>query len=349
MTRARLAALALATCALTACVVERPVRDRVTLAIEANDTAHVRVVAETSFPQWPGRPPRRMAARLDALRESLAAGRDEWSVRFNKVQPENERIIFDRKAGVIERAEHSATIDRAQLESLFADMPVTIQLLHGEGWSELAIYPGSSRRATRAQAEHYEKTVQFFSEAVARYLAAMHRLYGYLDAQPHRTRIIYAALLGDDPNLILTEEEHALVEGAGDALNDIMTRLDAAEDQAYTLTEEADLAHQPLAADVYVELPDEPTLIEGFARTKDGVAIVRPSLLDAVTKLEGRWLSPDPLAMRLHDPEGKKEIDIEALAREPRHHTTVVTPDEITQAVFEQLQPKSVYRVRWAE
>jgi hypothetical protein len=349
MTMRRIVVAALSALALSACVVERPIHDRLTLDFTDPDSQRVRITAETTFPEYPRRPPRAMAHRLDAAREAIVAGRDEWGVRFANVAPENERVVFDRHRGAVSRAEHSATIDRDDLPKFFADMPVTVHLTRENGFSELAIYPATSTRATREEREHFERTMHFWSEALAHYFMKMNALYGYMDAHPLRAHIVFAALLEDDPDLLLTEDEKALVNTAGDAISDVMSRVEATEDQAYTLTEEADRIFQPLNVDVVVQLPRAPSAGEGFERHETSVTITRPSLLDAVTKLEGRWLSPDPLTMRLRDPKNEQHWDASGIAAQPRHSVAVVTATEIEEAVTTQLQPLPAYRVRWRD
>jgi hypothetical protein len=345
MTMRRLLIATLAALALVACDPERPVRDHLTLDFaDDRDVKQVRVIAATSF-ATPQNAPRELTSRLDEQREAIIAGRDEWGVRFAKVAPENERVIFDRKRGEIERVEHSASFARDDLHKFFADLPVTVHLASGDGWSELAIFPASSSRASREQREHFARTMKFWTEGSAQYLAAMHAVYAYLDSQPRRAEIVFAALIHNDPDLLLTDDEKALVNTASAAMAEMMTRIDAIGEHAYTLTEEADLVYQPLSMDMTVRVPGAILTSEGFERHERSVTITRPTLLDAIATLEGRWLSPDPLLMQLRT----KPIDITALAAEPRHSADVVTASEIEEAVTKQLRPATTYVVRWAE
>ena len=71
--------------------------------------------------------------------------------------------------------------------------------------------------------------------------------------------------------------------------------------------------------------------------------IRRAGLLDAVESLEGKWISPDPLAASLRNDEDTPAD----YAKMPRRWSEIVTPAEIEQAVIERLKPASVYRVRW--
>jgi hypothetical protein len=349
MTMRRFLIAAVCALALTACNPERPVRDHLTLDFaDDRDPNQVRVIAATTF-TISADPPRELSERLDAQREAIIAGRDEWGVRFAQASPANERVIFDRTRGALQHVEHSALISRDDLHKFFADLPVTVQLTRGESWSELSIYPASSSRATREQREHYERTLHFWAEGAAHYLASMREIYSYLDANPRRAQIMFAALIANDPDLILTEDERALVNTAGEAMSELQSRLDAIGENVYSLTEEADLVQQPLSTDVTVRVPGTILVSEGFERHERSVTITRPTLLEAVATLEGKWLEPDPLLLQLRHREGDKPIDIAVLAAEPRKAAPVVTALEIEQAVTKLLQPASSYRVRWAE
>jgi hypothetical protein len=349
MTMRRLLIAAICALTLAACNPERPVRDHLTLDFAADrDPNQIRVIATTSFTANADSP-RELTERLDAQREAIVAGRDEWGVRFAQVSPENERIIFDRTRGSLQQVEHSALVSRDEFHKFFADLPLTVQLTRGDNWSELSIYPASSTRATREQREHYQRTIQFWSEGAAHYISAMHAFYSYLDANPRRAEILFAALIANDPDLIITEDEKALVNTAGDAMAELQSRIDAIGENVYSLTEEADLVNQPLSADVTVRVPGAILVSEGFERHERSVTITRPTLLEAVATLEGKWLEPDPLLLQLRRREGDKPLDITALAAEPRKASPVVTPLEIEQEITKQLVPASSYRVRWTE
>lgn len=349
MTMRRLILIALAALALVACNPERPVRDHLTLDFsDDRDPNRVRVIASTEFAVY-AEAPRELTSRLDAQREAILAGRDEWGLRFTKAAPENERVIFDRTHGTIEHVEHSAVVNRDDLHKFFADLPVTFSLTRRDGYSELAIYPATSTRASREQREHFERTMEFWSEGVAHYLSAMHVFYSYLDTQPRRAEIMFAALLTNDPDLRLTDDEKAIVNTSAEAMRELTTRVEAVGEDAYSLTEEADLVYQPLSTDVTVRVPGTIVQSEGFERHEHTVTIRRPTLLDVVATLEGRWLAPDPLMLQLRNRGADKPLNIAAIAAEPRMSGPGVTASEIASAVTTRLQPAASYRVRWTD
>ena len=334
------------------CVIERPIREHVTLDFQ--QPGKVNVTESTTIEEIQGRPPRALGERIESVRDALANGRDEWSNRFNRLAAESERVTVDRKHGQLWRVEHSASIDRESLEKLFADMPITIHAARGDGWSELTIVPAGSTRATRAQKEHFEKSMDVWSRAVARYFTSMRHLYAYLQEKPQRSKAIFTEMLAppkDEPPLVSKAEEDLLDE-TGEAASDILAMMDTAEDQPFTLDEEADLVSNPLSADFTVRVPADVLVVEGFTKSGTGsYRIVAPTLLDAVASLEGRWLSPDPLAIKIRAARVKDAPapDIDAIAAMPRRAAEVLTPGEIAAAVTERLRPPNTYRVRWIE
>jgi hypothetical protein len=111
------------------------------------------------------------------------------------------------------------------------------------------------------------------------------------------------------------------------------------------LAQVADLAENPLPAVVSVRVPTKPLIIEGFERQGDDLVVRPRTLFDVMSELEGRWLSPDPLAMSLRT----EKIDdvLAALVTTPRHADAVVTADDVVAAVHEKLRLAPHYRVRF--
>jgi len=304
----------------------------------------VTVAAATSIPTSKDSKDR---ARDDRLREDILAGRDEWSLRFANANPESYRVILDRARGELLRAERSARIDAVDLQKIFFDVSVSAVVTRGDGWAELAIYPGTSTRATRPQRDDAEKKLRAYSERAVRYFAAIRSMYGYMDQHAPRATEIFAALFRDEddatPSLI-TDEEHDLVVAVRNALNALTE-----DDDAEQLEAEADLVYNPLPARIVVRIPGEPLLVEGFAIGRDKELIAEPpSLLQAIASLEGRWVTPDPLAFATR-PNGGGDPASEAalIAAMPRRTATVVGAIEVSDAIVQKLRPAPRYRVRW--
>jgi hypothetical protein len=304
----------------------------------------VDVAAATSIPSTKDSKDR---GRDDRLRDDIMAGRDEWSLRFANANPESYRVILDRARGELIRAERSARIDTADLQKVFFDVAVSAVVTRGDGWAELAIYPGTSTRATRPQRDDAEKKLRAYSERALRYFAALRSMYGYMNEHSARATEIFAALFRDEddaqPSLI-TDEEHDLIIALRKALNALTE-----DDDAEQLEAEADLVYNPLPARIVVRVPGEPLLVEGFAIGRDKELVAEPpSLLEAIASLEGRWVTPDPLAFSIRPGGGGDPASEAALiAAMPRRTATVVGAIEVSDAIVEKLRPAPRYRVRW--
>ena len=82
--------------------------------------------------------------------------------------------------------------------------------------------------------------------------------------------------------------------------------------------------------------------------TEHGLVIRPKTLLEAVASLEGRWISPDPLAIAVHAPSGTKTEDLVAqLADARRRAEPVVGFSELLAGLAQQLKPADRYRVRF--
>ena len=78
------------------------------------------------------------------------------------------------------------------------------------------------------------------------------------------------------------------------------------------------------------------------------MAVKTVSALEAISMLEGRWISPDPLAMLFKSEDKATAAEMAAVvAPVPRRAEVVVTPTEIAQAMVEKMRPAPRYRVRW--
>lgn len=304
-----------------------PVREEVVVQF-SRDHGDVVVTAETTF-DLESRAPRVEAARAAALN-----GTDAWSVRFARLTPESEETTYARSRGELARVTRRIRIPAEDLQRVFSDTAITVTLLRGEGWSELSLFPGSTPRATREQQRHFEGQLNAWSAEAARYFTAVDHLYDYLDEKPHRAKAMFAALLNEQ-DAVVAEEEEPFVDAVRDAMERIARRMDEQQGDALTLAEEADLVYNPFPARMTIRAPGE-----------DDLVIEPVDLLEAVTALEGTWISPDPLALLLHD----KSPTAEELAELPRASRDVVGAGEIAGAIREQLaaRPKT-YSIRWRD
>jgi hypothetical protein len=305
---------------------------------------HVTVSAVTSIPLSKDS---KDHGRDDRLRDDILAGRDEWGLRFANANPDSYRVMLDREHGELVRAERIARIDNADLQKIFFDVAVSAVVTRGDGWAELAIYPGTSTRATRSQRDDAEKKLRAYSERAVVYFGAIRAMYEYLNERPQRARELFATLFRDedDPQPpLINDEEHDLVTAVRKGVNGLTEN-----DDTEQLEAEADLVYNPMPARIVVRVPGQPLIIEGFAPGREGELIAEPpSLLEAVASLEGRWVTPDPLAFSTRPGGGGDPAKEAALiASMPRHTSAVIGPIEVGDALVQRLRPAPRYRVRW--
>jgi hypothetical protein len=288
----------------------------------------------------------REARQIADEREALLAGHDAWSVRFANADPETDRVTLQRTHGELQSLEHIASIAPENLQKFFFDTPITITFTRGDGWAELAIYPGTSDRATRHQREDVERMLDLYSNRAARYFETIRGFYAYLNEKPRRAEDMFYALFRheDDPPARVSDDEQKLVNGISDAMDALADNPDSA-----TLDRDFDAVFNPFPADLKIAVQGNILALEGFARLPDRVVEVKtPTAIEAVSMLEGRWITPDPLAVVLNGTGNKTAGDIAAsLAAAPRRSEPVVTPSDISAALMEKMRPAARYRVRW--
>src|SRR5262249_5434376 len=156
---------------------------------------------------------------------------------------QEERVTYTTKRGVLQGVTRSALISDDELQQVFSDANITVNVVHGDGWRELRLYPGTSARATREQQRQFAGELATWSELVARYFAATHRLYSYMNENPGRAKYLFAALLSekadDGSEPIVAEEEQPFVDDVTRAMEDVASRMDEQEGRAATFSEEA--------------------------------------------------------------------------------------------------------------
>lgn len=317
----------------------KPVLDEMTIEPSKDDDTVV-VTAWTKFELDPANDSIRH--RVDAARAAAQSNTDPWSLRFSRLRAEEEQVTYAKRRGALERVTRSARIRSEDLQQLFSDVNITVDVLRGEDWRELTFYPGSSGRATREERRRFDGELAEWSGSVARYFVAIDHLYSYLEEQPQRDRYVLAAVL-DEKNAAVTEEEQPLVDGVRRAMEEIAERMDQQENRSDTFAEEADLVFNPFPARITVRPPGDVLSSEGFTSQKGTLTIEPVDLFGAIAALEGRWISPDPMAALLRD-EAPTSAELAAL---PRRSRSVVSSIEVAAAIREQLTRPKTYRVRW--
>lgn len=339
---ARLLAIVL----FAACGIRNPVKNSVIIEPDA-DTRHVTVTAKTDIIDSGSDATER--ERINEMRTSLLEHRDEWTPRFAALNAFSEHIAFDKTDGALRHAEHSVKISTEDLPRLLGDLG-TVQLSDSEHWMELAFYPTASTRATRQQRDHVEEAMKTWSRDAVRYFRALDALYLYLNAQPQRATPVFTILFSDNEDEHSTiEEEDALITAVSHAMTTIIRHVDDAKRAGVTLDEEFDLVFNPLPGEIVVRVPGPILAFEGFERRDERTAAIpRAGLIDAVRSLEGKWVSPDPLAILGHSDESNTPIPKpEEIAARPRHSSATVTVEEVQTALIARLKPAGTFRVRW--
>ncbi|HUJ12619.1 MAG TPA: hypothetical protein VL284_02430 [Thermoanaerobaculia bacterium] len=287
------------------------------------------------------------AGRIADEREALLSGNDEWSVRFGNANPESDRIVMERRHGELQSLEHIASIAPDDLQKFFFDTHLTITFQRGEHSAELAIYPGTSDRATRQQREKVERALKTYSERAAHYFETIRGLYAYLDQKPGRAEDMFTAVFRDenDPPARVSDDEQKIVNGVRDAIDAVL----ANDDDTADLDRDFDVVFNPFPAEMRISVAGAILSSEGFTRTPDGLLVVKtPTALEAVTMLQGRWITPDPLAVAFSAPDNEPSQQIAlALAAMPRRAEPVVSATDVAAALMEQMRPAPRYRVRW--
>jgi len=352
----RLLALLVLALLLTACF-EPPVDETVSLRFLPDGGVVVTTRVELSGGDNAATPA--LNRRLAEVRQALLEGSDPWSRRFAEIHPPLERSTWEKQLGEIQKQTHSGALAQPRdLAAFFGDTSLNVSYEIKEGIAELVITPGAPSRATSRQRELTRKTLDTWTEALARYFSAGEALYRDLDEHPERSKAIlgalYADLLSDTDKAALpalTKEEKERVEQVQAAMHEVWSVLDVPEGEDHTPDELSHLVYDPFPGRLTVRLPGPPLEPpEGFAPAADGtLTAAGPGLWQALRTLQGRWLAPDPILIYIdhqrrtpNDP-----LDLGARLRQPRHAEPAPDATEVRLAIEERLLPAPVYRVAW--
>lgn len=321
-----------------------PVTDEITIAPSPDDDT-MTVAVTSEFLMSPSNDTAR--ERVEAARAAATSGTDPWSLRFARLRtPIEERHTTEKSRGMLRSATHAARIPSDDLQQLLSDTNITVDVVRGDGWRELRLYPGAGGRATREEQQQLEATLQAWSRSVTRYFTAMHHLYSYLDHHPQRAQPVFAAFLEekgpDDVIPAVSEEEQPLLDAVRKSMEEITTRMDT-EEGTTAVFELTDLVFNPFPGRFVIRAPGEVLANEGFTQKGNEVSIEPVDLFASLKGLEGRWISPDPLAAALRE----EQVTSQQLAQAERTSTAVVSSSEVTRAIREQLVRPRAYVVRW--
>ena len=295
----------------------------------------------------------------DRVGEDVLAGRDEWSRRFARAEPKDERLIMNRSDGRIKRMESQASIKVSDLQKFFSSDGVTVQTTRGEGWAELTMYPGQSARSTSREQATVKRKLDEYSLVAVDYFDSLRAMYAYLETHdPRAAEMFYAVYVGlyagfgkEYEPAKLADEEKIITDRV---VKSVQALMEATEKDNKDFSRLADLVYNPLPAVIDVKVPGEPLAVEGFERDEAGMLRASTATPDmALAKLEGRWIAPDLFAAtdRISKTKGDSEPPRElaaAIAAEPRTYASVFRGSDIVDALVKAMQPAPRYRVRWA-
>jgi hypothetical protein len=341
--------------ALASCF-ESPVREELRLRFLPNGavvaTSTVRITDSEA-----GNPA--LARRLAETRRELVEGTDSWGARFGAAAPSAERFSWEKRLGALSSASRSALIAEPEgLEAFFRDtsLAVTYTVDAERGAAELSIVPGTSARATRRQREEMKKTLDAWTADVAEYLQAGQDLYTYLDDRPDRARPCFGALFAERLNekeaaalSPLTSEEKRKLDRLDGAMERLLAVLTVPEGAAYSPDEVSHLIYDPFPARLTLKLPGAPLGVEGFLPGADGTLTVASlGLWDALRRLEGRWLAPDPVLFYVESAQAEgADVDLDAFLAKPRQSHPAPSAHEVRMAIEARLRPAPLYRAAW--
>lgn len=318
-------AVALATLVLCGCF-EDPVEDTLTLSFSASGA--VLLELETVFHETErAKKNRAFAARLAEEKELRTQGIHPWNRWFDYlIDPEENGESFERDEGRLTRHRLWARARNAEtaLRRFFVDSPIDVALIVVEGGEEesdryeLSIL-GNGSRATRNERRQVERALAEWATAVAAYYRGTIELWRYIEANPARAEACLAVLFEDlvdtedDPPELFDSEQHLLdrIDQRSDAVLELFA---LPEGRAFTLQELSRRVYDPFPARFVIELPVPASEVEGLTvsanQPSEAMAarfeVPRRSLWSAFEALEGRWLSPDPLGIKVRALSGEE-------------------------------------------
>lgn len=354
-----LAGLALGLLALAGCF-EEPVTQSMLLQFLPSHTVKVSVRVRI---QEPDPASERLKRRLAETRRELLAGDDAWSRRFSALAPAAERRTWEKTLGEVAGVTHQALLDDPEaLGRFFEDTALEVSWREPEGErAELEIRAFPPAGATAHERAAVDRALTDWPAALARYFAALARLYDSLEDHPERATACLGGVLRDDLDEAtatalaeLTAEEETLVDGVRDAMKDVAGVLVVAETEASSLDEMSHRVYDPFPAKLTVRVPGPILEVEGFTRAATGDTAGATlhargiGLWDALASLRNRWAEPNLLMVHVAQQRaGEGTLDLARLATAARRAESPGAR-EIRAALLERLRAEPLYRVAWS-
>jgi hypothetical protein len=292
--------------------------------------------------------------RMSERQEALLSGADPWLFRFAAVDAASDGLEWRRQDGRLRSFSRSAEVDDpGALAALFVDDAATWVYERDGNRATLEIYPTRSSRASKRERDRTLREVARWGDEYATYVAAARAVDAFAAEHPALAPTLWRAALPPferDPER-LTPEESDLAHRLEEALAAMLGALEPDAHEATSLDERLRSAVHPFSAQIGIELPCRADEAEGLVEADEGDYLVPDlAIAEGVARLEGTWLSPDPLRsllekLRSDDP----AVDPAPFARGPIA-TDAPAPDgaEATRAFLAALRPPPVYRLAWS-
>ncbi len=332
---------------------EDPIQEHVHLSLRGTGPVIVTVV-QTVAPSERAQSNDALADRLQESRDTVGSGLDPWSRRLALEQPLAERQTSETVDGELRRVLHSAVLETFDevLRLLEAD-GLTGSLVVADRIADLQLYPTGGSRATAMQQQEADRRLREWAAQIAYYLAAISDLYSYLDSRPDRAAACFAHLFdmhdGTEAAEPLTSEEEDLAGRAKEEMELVADALLVPNDVAFSLNELTRLVFDPFPARLTIAV--DGLVQENIGFVDGGGFFERPSVdaWSALTSLEGRWVSPDPVTAAVSPaPDDRQpQPDPSAFAALNRSWSEAPTAAEVEQALLDLLTPEEMLALRW--
>ncbi|MEM1248950.1 MAG: hypothetical protein AAGK22_21390 [Acidobacteriota bacterium] len=290
--------------------------------------------------------------RLAASRRSLEEQTSPWSMRFAAMEPAlADGLRVSRLSGEMQRYERWMVIeDASRLDSFFSDTPVRVFSAVSEGGGELVLMPGPGDRATREERRRVERALNDFATALSRYFEAVGRLYAWLDKMPEaagRRERAWQRLAGTANVSSLGERGDELVEAVRERQAAVLDVFDVSKEEAYSLQEASRRVFDPFPADLTVSVPGQVVEAVGLSSVGGAWRLERTGLWDAVVRLQGRWVSPDPLLEEVGSGSAGDRDEVASAPEAESLRYRPVVRSEVLEALWHELAPWEEYSLRW--
>ena len=328
------------------------VEERLRCTLAADGTAEI--TFEVSFPESVGdsqaEADEARGERIEDLRRYYFEGWDPWAERFEQAGHAGETLSWERVGGSLRTLTRTAHLaDPEALAGFFADTDLTVLFSPGREESEVAVFAGSSSRATGEERERLEKLLAAWSRAAVDYLHEVANLYAYLDDREERAQTVFRAIF-EDSSEGLRESEEARLDRLLEAFLAVLEIAETTDEQGVSLEQLARRVYDPFPARLSVAVEGRILARAGFVELADGAYEVPALGLErALGNLEAQWIEPPLLTTYEHlERLGDGAVfDLQEFAARPRRVSELPSADEVVVAVEEALTPEPEYRLRW--